>query len=118
MNPLAAAYQSLGLYDESAWLIQGMLSERTIGPEADVGEDDTFNVFDVDSKDKGSYSLLVQGAVAQQDWANAVNALRNMTDAGLYPNMRHVHRWSEASQPRTKKNARQKREDYWLDTLR
>lgn len=53
------------------------------------------NVFEVQSKDRGSYSLLVKGAVMDEDWAGAVAELQRMNDAGLHPNASNLNSWSE-----------------------
>jgi hypothetical protein len=97
LNPIAAAYQSLGLLNEANELLQENLGDRVGGPEAENDLENSFNVYDVQSKDKGSYSLLVSAAVSEQDWAGAVEALRTMTEAGLYPANRHLNTWTEIS---------------------
>lgn len=121
VNPLAAAYQSLGYVQESRHLLQTMLSNRTAGEEPENGKD-LLNVHDLCAKDKGSYSLMVQGAVATGDWGSAVEALRDMTNAGLYPNQRHNQLWSETSErqtrPRFVGSRKKKRDDYWTDSVR
>ncbi|GAX26721.1 hypothetical protein FisN_2Hh332 [Fistulifera solaris] len=53
LNPIAAVYQSLGLYQEAALLLSDNLTERSRGPEPENGEDQ-FNVHDVGAKDKAS----------------------------------------------------------------
>lgn len=53
------------------------------------------NVFEVQSKDRGSYSLLVKGAVMDEDWSGAVAELQRMNDAGLHPNASNLNSWSE-----------------------
>ena len=116
LNPLAAAYQSLGLHTAAAKLLREHLSDRTSGPEDEDGFDQ-FNLHDINAKDKASYSLLVTGAVAQQDWTGAVDALGDMTEAGLYPVSRHLHRWTEAASSSNKqkhKSWKKKREAYLL----
>jgi hypothetical protein len=102
LNPIAAAYQSLGYTDDANNILLGNLLDRIGGPEAEnVGIDTgTFNVYDVQAKDKGSYSLLVQSAVQEQDYGQAVQALKTMTEAGLYPTNRHLNKWTEASNKR------------------
>lgn len=52
-----------------------------------------FNIYDVQAKDKGSYTLLVQSAVLDSNWVNAIDALKNMTEVGLYPSERHLKSW-------------------------
>ena len=121
LNPLAAAYQNLGLTQEASRLLQTHLSDRTSGPEEEDG-DDPFNVNDVRAKDKGSYSLLVKGAVSEGNWEGAVEALKTMTDAGLYPNARNLNGWTEVSERKTKQRAtrswKKKRDEYWLESVR
>lgn len=121
LNPLAAAYQSLGLKVDAANLLQQNLKDRTSGPEEENG-DDPLNIHDIHAKDKASYALLVQGAVSTGDWADAVDALKDMTEAGLYPNARHLNRWTEISESKTKQRStrswKKKREEYWLESVR
>ncbi|KAG7353569.1 PPR: pentatricopeptide repeat domain containing protein [Nitzschia inconspicua] len=116
VNPLAAAYQSLGYVQQARDILQTMLSNRT------AGEDEIFNVHDLHAKDKGSYSLLVQGSVVTGDWASAVEALGDMTKAGLYPSSRHCNLWSEISERQTRPRAvgswKKKRDDIWMDSVR
>ena len=117
VNPLAAAYQSLGYIQEGRQMLQTMLSNRTAGEEPEDGVD-ILNVHDLCAKDKGSYSLLVQGAVVTGDWGAAVEALTDMTNAGLYPNKRHCNTWSEISERQTRRSWKKKRDDYWTDSVR
>lgn len=98
LNPLAAAYQSLGLTEEANQLLLTNLADRIGGPEAENVLDNSFNVYDVQAKDKGSYSLLVSSAVTEEDWGGAVDALKTMTEAGLYPANRHLNAWTEISE--------------------
>ncbi|GKZ01398.1 hypothetical protein MPSEU_001090600 [Mayamaea pseudoterrestris] len=117
-NPLAAAYQSLGLATEASALLNRHLADRSTGPESSPGEPRTFNVYDVLAKDKACYSLLVHGAVSTNDWVAAVNALRNMTEAGLHPTTRHLNSWTEVSErstnTRTTRSWKKKRDEAWL----
>lgn len=121
LNPLAAAYTSLGLNADAANLLLNSLTDRTSGPEEENG-DDPFNVHDLHAKDKASYALLVQGAVSRSEWADAVEALKDMTEAGLYPNSRHLNRWTEISEGKTRQRStrswKKKREEYWLESVR
>jgi len=116
LNPLAAAYQSLGYTAFSKEILETMLSKRT------AGEDDILNVHDLCAKDKGSYSLLVQASVVTGDWGSAVDSLSEMTNAGIYPNSRHCNVWSEISERQTRPRAvgswKKKRDDYWTDSVR
>lgn len=120
LNPLVSAYQSLGLVPEASELLQTCLTDRTIGPESENGED-PFNVHDLLAKDKASYSLLVRGAVSSNDWVGAVDALRDMTEAGVYPTTRHVNEWTEVSERKTKQRTtrswKKKRDELWLDCV-
>jgi hypothetical protein len=106
LNPIAASYQSLGCTKESDNLLIQNLLDRIGGPEAENSIDTTFNVYDVQAKDKGSYSLLVQSAVQEQDWGQAVRALKTMTEAGLYPAQRHLNKWTEISEKRSQPTRR------------
>jgi tetratricopeptide (TPR) repeat protein len=121
INPLAAAYQDLGYPDDAAEIIENLLKDRVAGDEPENGAD-ILNVFDLSAKDKGSYSLLVAGAVISGDWAGAVERLDNMTSAGLYPNQRHVNSWVEVSerkrQPRAVGSWKKKRNDFWLESVK
>jgi pentatricopeptide repeat protein len=126
INPLAAAYQSLGYIEPAQDILQTMLSNRTTEDQEDITLDgmmiDFMNVNDLNSKDKSSYSLLVQAAVATGDWGAAVEALGDMTDAGLYPDRRHCNVWSEISERQTRPRAvgswKKKRDDNWTDSVR
>lgn len=121
LNPVAAAYLSLGLVSDAAALLQSNLSDRTTGTEPEDG-DARFNVNDLTAKDKGSYSLLVQGSVSDGDWVAAVHALTTMTEAGLYPAARHLNAWTEVSERKTKQRAtrswKKKRDESYLDSVR
>jgi pentatricopeptide repeat protein len=121
LNPLSAAYHSLGLHSDATNLLQNNLTDRTSGPEEENG-DDPFNVHDMHAKNKGSYALLVQGSVSNGEWAEAVEALKDMTEAGLYPNSRHLNRWTEISEGKTRQRStrswKKKREEYWLESVR
>ena len=116
-NPIAAAYLHLSLRNEAEGLVS-RLKDRKIGPEPEDGVQ-IFNINDMGTKDKGSYTLLVSGAVQEEDWASAVDALRNMTDAGLYPNQRHLHAWNEVSERKTKhrttRSWKKKRDELWIE---
>ena len=120
INPLAAAYQKLGYVQQSLDIVQTMLSNRTVGEEPEDGVD-ILNVNDFCAKNKDSYSLLVQGSVVTGDWGSAVEALADMTNAGLYPNKRHCNIWSEISERQTRPRAvgswKKKRDDYWTDSV-
>jgi len=120
LNPLAAAYQAMGLPSAAAELLQQHLSDRTSGPEFEDGLD-PFNVNDVNAKDKAAYSLLVRGAVSDGDWAGAIDALRDMTDAGLFPASRHLNSWTEVSERKTKQRTtrswKKKRDEFWLESV-
>jgi hypothetical protein len=126
VRPLTASFEprgrvSLGPVADAASLLQSNLADRTTGPEAEDGEA-RFNVNDLAAKDKGSYSLLVQGAVSDADWAGAVDALTDMTEAGLYPVARNLNTWTEVSERKTKRRAtrswKKKRDESYLDSVR
>lgn len=120
LNPLAAAYQSLGLVADASAVLDHLV-ERTSGPEAENREEVIFNVHDIMAKDKASYSLLVRGAVSNNDWVAAVNSLRSMTEAGLYPSARHLNTWTEVSERKTKQRTtrswKKKRDEIWLESV-
>jgi len=123
VNPIAAAYQSLGLYSDASDLIQSLLTDRNGGTENEDGTDfNSVNVNNLDSKDKASYSLLVNSAVSDGDYASAVDALRDMTEAGLYPGARHLNAWTEVSERKTKhrttRSWTKKREEILLENFR
>lgn len=121
VNPLAGAYQSLGLDEDARNVLQNNLAERSIGPEPEFGSE-ALNVYDLSAKDKASYALLVKGAIASGSWANAVEALENMTDAGLYPTNSHLNQWTEVSERKTRQRTtrswKKKRDEYWLESVR
>ena len=94
-NPIAAAYQRLGQVAVAEDLLETHLSNRTIGPEPEDGSQDVLNVHDLQAKDKASYALLVQGAVGDHEWVQALDQLQRMTQDGLYPTQRHLHVWNE-----------------------
>ncbi|CAJ1949683.1 unnamed protein product [Cylindrotheca closterium] len=117
VNPLAAAYQSLGYTEEARDILQTMLSNRTAGEEPEEGVD-ILNVHDLCAKDKGSYSLLVQGAVGSGDWGAAVEALCDMTKSGLYPNPRHCNSWNEIAERHRGRSSKKKiREEFWTNSV-
>ena len=116
VNMLAAAYQSLGYVEQARDILQNVLSNRTAGEEPETGVD-ILNVHDLCAKDKGSYSLLVQGAVASGDWGAAVEALGEMTNAGLYPNPRHCNSWNEISERHRGRSWKKKRDDFWTNSV-
>ena len=117
VNPLAAAYQALGLHHEAAQVLTTLLGDRVIGPEPETGAP-VLNVNDIGTKDKASYALLVQGAVTTQDWGAAVDNLTTMTEAGLFPTDRHWRAWTEISERKTKhrttRSWKKKRDASWV----
>jgi pentatricopeptide repeat protein len=121
MNPLAAAYLSLGLLEDAQSVLQDNLGNRTIGPEPEFGLE-ALNVNDLSAKDKASYALLVKGAIASGSWTTAVDALEDMTEAGFYPNQSHLNQWAEVSERKMKQRAsrswKKKRDVYWLESVR
>lgn len=89
MNPLAAAYQAIGDYNESDTLIRTFLPDKSEDEKQQL--DQTYCA----SKDYVSYSLLVKSRVANGEWSNAVDALKSMTEAGIYPVNRDLNSWKE-----------------------
>ena len=65
--------------------------------EEDPTERKRFNVLNIGTKDRGSYSLLVQGAAQKGDWETAVKRLEEMTAAGIYPEARCLNLWTEGA---------------------
>mmetsp|Transcript_11068 Transcript_11068/g.16615 ORF Transcript_11068/g.16615 Transcript_11068/m.16615 type:complete len:389 (-) Transcript_11068:376-1542(-) len=100
INPLVARYQKLGHYKEASLLLNA-LSERTNGMNG-------LNINDFAAKDVGSYGLIVQEAVANENWSDAILALKNMTDIGVYPGERQMNNWNEVAV----KNSRSRRKEY------
>lgn len=121
VNPLAAAYQSLGYYQEARHVLRTMLANRTASEEEPEIGAELLNVHDLWAKDKGSYSLLVQGELASGDYGAAIEALQEMTSAGLYPDRKNANVWSEISlrqtRPRFVGSRKKKRDDYWTDRI-
>ena len=138
INPLASAYNNLGLRVEASKLINDHLNDRSPPPppakvirknnqywkakkqdtqdpgfelafsddelEDDEEEDDEdgyekqqLNIHQLKSKDRASYSLLVQSKASEGDWVGAVQELQRMNDAGLQPNSRNLNSWNEVS---------------------
>jgi hypothetical protein len=58
-------------------------------------EEMQLNIHQVQSKDRGSYALLVKGAVMEDDWVGAVRELQQMTEVGLHPNSRNLNSLAE-----------------------
>jgi len=109
INPLAAAYQHIGLYNEGSELIRNTLADRKT--QAQDKEEETaasFNINDLQSKDSASYNILIQGAIMEGDWASAIGSLRDMTEKGLYPESRSLGVWSETSMKRERRGGSRK----------
>ena len=121
VNPLAAAYQSLGYFQEARYVLNTMLANRTATEEEPEVGADLLNVHNLWAKDKASYSLMVQGELAAGDYGGAVEALQEMTTAGLYPDKKQTNVWSEISlrqtRPRFVGSRKKKRDDYWTDNI-
>ena len=66
-----------------------------------IGTTDELNINDFAAKDVASYGLIVQEAVANENWANAALALKNMTDRGVYPMERQINSWHEVTSKNT-----------------
>ena len=100
-------------------------------------ESPQLNIYDVQSKDRGSYALLVKGAVIDEDWQGAVAELQRMNDAGLHPNSSNLNCWSEVmekgcrpagkgevmddnyySNRQRRRSWRKRRDGIWLGNLR
>lgn len=97
-NPIAAAYAKLNCPQQARTLLQNKLTDRRGDAEAEVETQNSFNIYDLYSKDKSSYNILVSTHIQQEDWGGAVQALRDMTDnAGLYPTTRQLQSWNELS---------------------
>lgn len=114
--------------------------------DGDLNDDEEFddgyeppqlNIYDVQSKDRGSYALLVKGAVIDEDWEGAVAELQRMNDAGLHPNSSNLNSWSEVmekgcrpagkgevmddnyySNRQRRRSWRKRRDGIWLGNLR
>jgi hypothetical protein len=121
VNPLADAYQSLGLVGEARQLVQDLLTTRVSGPEDEDGSN-RVNIYDINARDKGSCAILVEGAVLDGDWSRAVEALRAMTqENGVFPSNRHLHTWHEVSERKRKQRTahswKKKRNMIFLDSV-
>lgn len=94
-------------------------------------ESPQLNIQNLLSKDRGSYSLLVKGAVMDEDWQSAVAELQRMNDAGLHPNSSNLNSWSEVLErgcrpagkgevmdDNYKRSWRKRRDGIWLGNLR
>mmetsp|Transcript_6188 Transcript_6188/g.13045 ORF Transcript_6188/g.13045 Transcript_6188/m.13045 type:complete len:686 (+) Transcript_6188:2-2059(+) len=102
-------------------------------------ESSQLNIHQMQSKDRGSYALLVQGAVMDGDWSGAVEELKQMTEVGFYPNSRNLNAWSEGMERgcrpsggnncqnnvgvyyggrRRRRSWKKKRDGIWLENLR
>mmetsp|Transcript_14480 Transcript_14480/g.17609 ORF Transcript_14480/g.17609 Transcript_14480/m.17609 type:complete len:493 (-) Transcript_14480:18-1496(-) len=109
VNPLAAAYQKIGLFEEGSKLINTNLADRIT--QAEDKEEEliaSFNVNDVQAKDEGSYNILVQGAVTEGNWASAISSLKGMTEKGMYPTSRNLNTWSEVARKRERRSGSRK----------
>ena len=131
INPLASAYNNLGLRAEASKLINDHLNDRSPPPppakvirknnqywkakkqdaqdpgfelafsddeledDEDGYEQQQLNIHQLKSKDRASYSLLVQSKASEGDWVGAVQELQRMNDAGLQPNSRNLNSWNE-----------------------
>ena len=132
INPLASAYNNLGLRAEASKLINDHLNDRSPPPppakvirknnqywkakkkqdtqdpgfelafsddeledDEDGYEQQQLNIHQLKSKDRASYSLLVQSKASDGDWVGAVQELQKMNDAGLQPNSRNLNSWNE-----------------------
>lgn len=106
INPLAAAYQSFQLYDDATTLVETHLKPRCT--KASLDDPDRLNIKDITSKDTATYNLLIKSSVSNGDWKNAVQALEEMTESGLYPNQRSLNSWNEVSEKGSRRRRRYK----------
>ena len=81
--------------DESLVYADGVDASLDDDDDGDVIERSQLNIHELKSKDRASYSLLVQSAAREGDWTNAVLELQRMTDAGFHPNSRDRNSWNE-----------------------
>jgi pentatricopeptide repeat protein len=110
VNPLAAAYQCIGDYNEGDALINNLLSsEKTRSSDEDSADDDKSC-----AKDSVSYSLLVKSSAASGEWSNAVELLKQMTEAGIYPVNRDLNSWKEVSSRKSRFSSWKKRRNVWI----
>jgi hypothetical protein len=108
VNPLAAAYQYLNLHDDATQLLSYLPDRQTPAPDMETHFQPTFTVQDVNAKDVASYHILIQGAIVQGDWETAIENLKDMTDAKLYPTTRNLNVWSETAAKRERRGGRGK----------
>jgi hypothetical protein len=110
VNPLAAAYQSIGDYNEGETLINDLLSSME-----DSSGDQEGSVNQKSCRmDSVSYSLLVKSRAASGDWSSAVEHLKLMTEAGMYPVNRDLNSWKEVSSRKSRFSLRKKRRNVWI----
>eukprot|EP00978_Attheya_sp_CCMP212_P021175 scaffold61560_cov41-Attheya_sp.AAC.2 len=102
--------------------VRQVLFEMEGSPDKDDDIAGSVNVNTLYSKDRASYSILVQGAVADEDWTAAIDSLRTMTESSLYPKGRNLNAWTEVSKSNAGKRGssswKKKRDECWLDSLR
>lgn len=79
--------------DESLMNEDGV--DASLNDDYDLIERTQLNIHEMKSKDRASYSLLVQSAAMEGDWTNAVLELQRMTAAGFHPNSRERNCWNE-----------------------
>jgi hypothetical protein len=110
VNPLAAAYQSIGDYNEAEKLINDLLLSAE---DLTVDQDGSVNHKSC-AKDSVSYSLLVKSRAANGDWSRAVEHLKLMTEAGMYPVSRDLNSWKEVSSNKSRFSSWKKRRNVWI----
>jgi hypothetical protein len=100
INPLAAGYQHLGLYEEAESIFE-FLNEDSFTKDEEKDDNE-----DRGRKNEASYSILVKSAVTQGDWSSAIENLKEMTDQGHYPKSRSLNSWSETANKRERRPRR------------
>ena len=112
--------------------VDASLNDDNENDDDELFERTQLNIHEMKSKDRASYSLLVQGAAIEGNWTSAVVELQRMTDAGMYPNSRDINSWNEVMERGcrpagngVKTNAelrqtrqRRRRDGIWLGNLR
>jgi hypothetical protein len=53
--------------------------------------------------DQASFSIVIQNSVTQGDWSSAIQNLKSMTEAGLYPKSKSLNTWSETATKRERR---------------
>ncbi len=109
VNSLAAGYQFLGLFEEAEKVFDFLDNERHGKLNDNDNDHDNISTYvasEIESKDEGSYSILVKNAVTQGDWSSAIENLKEMTNNGHYPKARSLNSWSETANKRERRPRR------------